>query len=425
MLDSIYKIVRGAVKILGSDGTKIGNVKDRLKTEVSFANDYTTTSLGAIRVAPTQSVFESLFSFDKQPLIWDETISGGATSTFNSNTNSVDMTVPTTSGASVVRQTFRRVRYNPSRTVQVLSAGILGAAKTNVRKRIGQFDALDGFFFEQTGTGISVVRRTSTSGTAVDVPTAQANWNIDKFDGTGPSGVTLDFSKHQMFYVQYAFQGFGDIVYGFYVGGRVAFCHRETVANVLSAPSCRTAHLPCRVEITNTGTSASATTISYNSFTVKNEGEDAEQEGQLRSYSGLPIKTIGATIVPIISVRLAPGYERAIADIIKTTILVQTIDEVIWTVWAGPTLTNSTFAVNASYTNVDIAATAMTGGTELISGILSNTISSADLSLELLKLTNSFLGTSIAGTPTIITLAARSRVGNADIIATLVWREYA
>lgn len=420
------------VKIVGANSTGVeqtpvaSTADGKLKVEATFpADNYLSSSFGGLRTVTTQNVFESLFSYDKQTLVWDESLSGGGTSTFNANTNSVDMTVPTTNGASVVRQTFRRVRYNPSRTVQILTAATLGTPKANVRKRIGQFDSLDGMFFEQDGLTVNVVRRTSTSGVAVDVKTPQSSWNIDKFDGTGVSGLTIDFSKHHLFYIQYAFQGFGDIVYGFYFQGRVMYAHRETIANVLTVPSMRTAHLPCRVEITNTGTSASSTTISYNSFTVKNEGEDAEQEGQIRSYSSAPIKTVSTAVTPVLSVRLGAGFERAIADIIKGSIFVQTVDEVIWTIWINPTLTGATFAVNASYTVIDTAATTMTGGTEIISGVLSQNSSSASISEDLLRYANSILGSSIAGTNTIITLAARSRVGSADVLTTLVWREYA
>lgn len=417
------------IKIVGSDtlGVETNAIAasgDRLKVEANFANDYTTTSLGSLRTSETQNIFESLFSFDKQPLIWDETLTSGGTSNFNSNTNSIDMTLPTTSGASVVRQTFRRIRYNPSRTVQVLMAGTMGAGKTNVRKRLGQFDDLDGIYFEQDGTTTYVVRRSATSGTAVNTRVPQSSWNIDKFDGTGVSGVTIDFSKHQLFYMQYAFQGFGDIVYGFYVDGRIKFCHRETIANVLTVPSLRTAHLPARIEITNTGTSASSTTLSYNSFTIKNEGGDSDQEGQVRSYSSSPLKTVGTTTVPVISLRLGPSFQRAIADLVKTSIFVQTVDEVIWSVHLNPTLTGATFAITASYTQLDTAATAQTGGTELISGILGQNSNSADLSQDLLSAINSFLGVSITGTSSIISLSARSRLGTADVLSALVWKEY-
>lgn len=420
-----------SIKIIGSDltgveQTPVSSTSDgKLKTEITFpANNYLSSSFGGLRTVTSQNVFESLFSFDKQPLVWDETLSGGATSTFNTNTNSIDMTLPTTSGASVVRQTFRRIRYNPARTVQILTAAILGEPKANVKKQIGQFDTNDGVFFEHDGLTVNVVRRTSTSGTPVDIKTAQSSWNIDKFDGTGISGITIDFSKHQLFYIQYAFQGFGDIVYGVYFQGRILYAHRETITNVSTQPSMRTPHLPCSVQFTNTATTASSTTLSYNSFTIKNEGEDADQEGQLRSYSSSPVKTVTTTVTPLTSIRLRPGYEKAIADVIKTTVFVNTADEVIWTIWLNPTLTGSTFANTSSYLSIDTAATAMTGGTEIISGILGQQTSSSITSLDLLKYANTFLGTAINGTTNIITIAARARAGTADVLETLVWREY-
>lgn len=398
------------------------------RVEPFLPPNYSRGVLGARRVVTTQNVFESLFSFDKQSSIWDEAIVAGGTSTFNPNTNSVDMTVNTAVGASAVRQTFRRVRYNPSRTVQFIAAGALGAPKAGVRKRIGQFDAQDGLFLEQDGLVVSVVRRSSASGTVVDTKIPQSLWNIDKFDGTGPSGIIVDFSKHQAIYCQYAFQGFADICYGFYLNGQISFCHREQTSNTLSSPFMKTAHLPCRVEITNTAATASPTTLSYSSFVVKNEGEDSETEGRVLSYSDGPLRTVTTTTTPVISVRLAPSYEKAIADLIATSIFVKTLDEVIWTIWLNPTLSApagvNLFTVNASYTQIDINATSQTGGTELISGFLSQNFTSAAVSQQLLSLINSLIGTSINGTSQIITLSARSRTGTADILASLIWREY-
>lgn len=423
--DSVFKFIRGLVRIRGgSDNAVIGNSADKLKVQVEFpANNYLTAPLGSLRITSAQNVFESLFSFNKQPLIWDEVVTGvGATSVHSLNTGSVDMTLPITLGAQIVRQTFRRIRYNPSRSTQVLAAGILGAPKANVRKRIGQFDPLDGMFFEHDGLTVNLVRRTSTSGTAVDNKTAQAAWNIDKLDGTGPSQMIIDWTKHHLFYIQYAFQGFGDIVYGVYANGRIVYIHREMIANVSAFPSMRTAHLPCRVEITNTGTAATPTAISYNSFTVKNEGEDSGVEGQVLSYSAMPLKTINITNVPIISVRLRPGFERAIADLIKMSIFVQTADEVIWSLVVNPVLTGATFATPSSYTEIDLAATAYSGGTEVLTGIMNQFSVPSDL--DLLKTVNSVFGSSINNVNTIVSLVARSRLTTADILSVLVWREF-
>ena len=394
------------------------------RTVVSFPNDYTTDSLGSLRVSNSFNIFEGLFSFDKQPLIWDESIVGGATSVFNANTNSVDMTVGVAAGDSVVRQTFRRIRYSPSRTIQILAAGNIGNPKTNVRKRIGQFDQNNGVFFEQDGTTTYVVRRTNTSGSVVDIKIPQNQWNIDKFDGQGPSRITIDFSKHHLFYIQYAFQGFGDIVYGFYFEGKVRFCHRDRIANISENPAMKTAHLPCRIEITNTGVSASSTKIFYNSFTVKNEGGDGDFEGQIRSFSPNGVKVVGTSPTPVISIRLRSGFESAIVDIIKKSIFVRTNDIVIWSIYLNPTLVGSNFSNNISFVSIDTNAASQTGGVEILSGTLNQGESSEIISQEIFKLINSYLGSSINGTNQIITISARSFTGTADVASIITWREF-
>lgn len=42
----------------------------------------------------------------------------------------------------------------------------------------------------------------------------------DKFDGTGPSGITLDFTKIQILSIEYKSSGHGEIGFGFMVGGK-------------------------------------------------------------------------------------------------------------------------------------------------------------------------------------------------------------
>jgi len=83
----------------------------------------------------------------------------------------------------------------------------------------------------------------------VDFKVAQSDWNIDKMDGTGPSGVTVDLSKMQMFYLDYAWYGAGAIRFGFKdERGEVVYCHRMTHANVKTEAYMRSGNLPARYE---------------------------------------------------------------------------------------------------------------------------------------------------------------------------------
>ena len=103
---------------------------------------------------------------------------------------------------------------------------------------------------------------------------AQAQFNMDKLDGSGPSGYTLDLSKMQMFYIDYSWYGAGAVRFGFKdQRGNVLYCHRIANANLQTRAYMRSGNLPARYEIA-TGTvssfvtsnvDASASTITVNS----------------------------------------------------------------------------------------------------------------------------------------------------------------
>ena len=93
----------------------------------------------------------------------------------------------------------------------------------------------------------------------VDTKVPQSQWNIDKLDGTGPSGLSLDLSKMQMWYMDYSWYGAGTIRYGFRdTQGRVYYCHRFVNNNQNTEAWMRSGNLPARYE---TNTFAPVTTL--------------------------------------------------------------------------------------------------------------------------------------------------------------------
>jgi hypothetical protein len=86
----------------------------------------------------------------------------------------------------------------------------------------------------------------------IDTKVPQSAWNIDKMDGTGPSGYTLDLSKMQMFYIDYTWYGAGFVRWGLRgPNGNVTYVHRMPNNNVNSEAYMRSGNLPGRYE-TNT-----------------------------------------------------------------------------------------------------------------------------------------------------------------------------
>jgi hypothetical protein len=82
----------------------------------------------------------------------------------------------------------------------------------------------------------------------------QNQWNMDKMDGSGPSGYNLQISKMQMAYIDYTWYGAGFIRFGFRaVNGDIIYCHKMPNNNVNTAAYMRSGNIPGRFEAINQG----------------------------------------------------------------------------------------------------------------------------------------------------------------------------
>jgi hypothetical protein len=96
-------------------------------------------------------------------------------------------------------------------------------------------------------------RGTSVSNATVsktqDLKIPQSQWNIDKCDGTGPSGYNMDLTKMQMFYIDYSWYGAGFIRWGFRgADGNVFYVHKLANNNLNQEAYMRSGNLPARYE---------------------------------------------------------------------------------------------------------------------------------------------------------------------------------
>ncbi len=83
----------------------------------------------------------------------------------------------------------------------------------------------------------------------VDTKIPQSQWNLDKCDGTGPSGFSIDLGRMQMFYIDYSWYGAGFIRWGFRgPDGNVLYCHKLANNNVNAEAYMRSGNLPARYE---------------------------------------------------------------------------------------------------------------------------------------------------------------------------------
>jgi len=125
----------------------------------------------------------------------------------------------------------------------------------------------------------------------------QSQFNIDKLDGTGPSGTTFDPGKMQMMGIQYTWYGAGFIDYMVRGSdGNWVFAHRIKNNNVNTEAHMRTGNLPVRYSIDNDGSPAncyltidpgtSGTTLTVNDNTYFPAAGTLYIDNELISYTG-------------------------------------------------------------------------------------------------------------------------------------------
>src|SRR3972149_4009249 len=262
---------------VGYPGGGGGGVGD---TEIPVADGPNRVAFGRLRVASPAVLFDSQLMMDNQPLLWDGIVTAGGSNTYSAQMAANILAVTTTPNAAAARQTKAYHRYRPGHSLKIIQTFNLRPAVGNVTKRVGYFDANDGIFLQQAGSGaMSLVRRTSVSGVPVDNAVAQAAWNIDPMDGNGPSGAALNWTLAQNMLIDLQWLGVGRVRIGFYIGGRLFYVHQFLGANVLSTVFIRTACLPVRYEIAATGAAASGAELHEICVSVVAEGGPAAGGG--------------------------------------------------------------------------------------------------------------------------------------------------
>ena len=85
-----------------------------------------------------------------------------------------------------------------------------------------------------------------------ELRTRQSDFNLDKLDGTGPSGYTVDLNRMQMVFIDYSWYGAGKVRYGIRSNkGKIIYFHELYNNNVNNKAYMRSGNLPGRFEITS------------------------------------------------------------------------------------------------------------------------------------------------------------------------------
>jgi len=334
-------------------------------------------AFGRLRVSNPFTLFDSSHRFDDNDL-WSTATATGGTAVFNSNQGLVDINVTAASGSSVTRETIKVFSYQPGKSLLVMNTFVMNAPKAGLTQRVGYYGASNGFYLEQANSSISFVERSIVTGSLVNTPVLQANWNGDKLDGTGASGYTLDLTKAQIYWMDVEWLGVGSVRMGFVINGQFIICHTFNHANLITSTYITSASLPLRYEIFNTAGTSGVSTLKQICSTVISEG-GYELRGAQQAIS-TPITAartfaVAGTYYPIVSIRLQST--RLDAIVIATAISFLGTGNgknYQWRVVNGATTTGGSWlnAPGDSSVQYNLTGSSVTGGRILASGFVNS-----------------------------------------------------
>jgi hypothetical protein len=419
---------RSLFEIFGA-ATRDGKIVDNInRFPVSVNSD----AFGRTRVSNPLTLFDSSHRYRDNNL-WESLIVGtGSTVGFATTQGLVNIGIGTTSGASVIRETTKVFSYQPGKSLLVLNTFVPATPKTNLRQRVGYFGADNGMYFEINGTTPYFVERSLSTGTSTSV--SQSDWNIDKLDGTGVSGITLDITKAQILWMDIEWLGLGTVRMGFVIDGQFIHAHSFHHANLIQSTYITTASLPLRYELANTGITTGSSTMKQVCSSVISEGgyelRGLQQAIQTPITAPVDLPTPAGTYYPVLSIRLKSSPNRLDAIVILTALSLMGTGngpQYNWQVRASATTTGGTWvdAGTDSAVEYKIDGGTVSGGRILASGFFSSANQSSG-SIDILKealFKFQLERNGLTGIPYELTLVCASDTAGADVFASLDWEE--
>lgn len=404
-------------------------------SNISIGDSANLDAFSRLRVSEPRTLFSDTSEYGLNTQYWETSISAGGTTSNLVNQSAIRLSLSTvTAGAYSIRQSRYYIRYQPGKSQLTAITFCMGQTATNSNIRVGYFDDNNGIFLERNGTNINIVRRTFTSGSVVDNSISITGWNIDKMNGSGPSGKTLDLTKTQILVIDLQWLGVGRVRVGFDIDGSLYYVHQFLNANSNQVMVyMQTANLPVRYEIKNIGTASASSYLDTICATVFSEGSYEEQRAlQFSASNGVTAKSLSnnTPFVPIISVQAATAGPTGIVNhgqillrAIEATVIGNT--SIYYEIRLNPSLTGAvwTSANPLSIANYDTTATAILGGIVIDSGYLPSATQLKTTGLAQIYRSFPLVYTALGKTQDILTLCAVGVGGASSAVGALTWQE--
>lgn len=243
---------------------------------MAFGDSASLDAFGRLRVSNPVAVFDAQLTYNLLPLQFEAITSGGGTVTHDATNRCGLFTFAAVAGAAQAEmRTYHYHRYQPGRSQQILLTFNFIEAAANVTKYVGYSDGTNGIELQYSPAGVATLAILSNTGNG-NQGVAQAAWNLDRMDGTGPSGVTLDWTKAQIMEIDLQALYVGRVRIGFTVNGITHYVHQFLHSNLITVPYITNANRPIRAGMVSTG--AATTTMRFICCSVMSEGGVDEME---------------------------------------------------------------------------------------------------------------------------------------------------
>lgn len=389
------------------------------------SNGFGTDLFGRSKISQPFTLFDSQHRY-KESGDFSNATNGSGNVAHDANASLRTFTISSTSGDYVYSETKRVFPYQPGKSLQVLQTFVFAEGKEGLRQRAGYFTTGNGVYLELDGTDLYLIKRSSSSGVLDETEVLQTNWNLDTLDGTGPSGLTLDISKAQIFWQEYEWLGVGSVRCGFAINGVFVAVHQFDHANSIESTYMTTAALPLRYEIENTSGTASNSSMKQICATVISNGGYNRSTENWTATRSTGVSTSG-TVKPLVALRMASGRTDSVIVPGGVAVGLEDVTGVVeWQIIRNPSsLTGASYVTHPNSTNVqyDVSANAISGGSVVRSGIITSSnqgASSIDIGDSLSRF-DLQLGRTITGTSDVLVLAVRALNGSPTAYGSLSW----
>ncbi len=227
----------------------VANVVDPYTFQYSAASAPTeSTASGQYTITPVNSYGTKLEigMMDQQNGIFFRWASGNLSVVRRTSTFQISGRVSVTNGSTLV-SSFAGANLQTTKFAKQLEPGdyiVIRGSSYRVDGIISDTQLV--IFPDYRGPSASNVPVTKT----VETEWNQSDWNIDRCDGTGKTGYTLDPTKMQMFYMDYSWYGAGFVRWGFRaLNGDVIYAHKIPNNNQNTEAYMRSGNLPARYEV--------------------------------------------------------------------------------------------------------------------------------------------------------------------------------